>query len=212
MSAETASEKLFEEFCRLTGIPCSRVATAAVRTPDFVIELGGMQVICEVKQIDPNDEDLQELAELRSGVGAGRYLPNRLRAKLKNVSAQLKNASESGRPTLLVVYDNTPFKGYTDHADAVQAMFGRNSVRVLMLTDPSLPPEVSDPFFGGDRGMGPERNTAVSAIAILDGGPRPPLTMRVYHSPYAAVRLDPAVFNSLPVTQRVLPDSTEVSL
>jgi hypothetical protein len=212
MSAKTASEKLFEEFCGLNGIPCSRVAPAAVRTPDFVIELGGTQATCEVKQIDPNDEDLQELAELRKGVGTGRYLPNRLRAKLKNVSTQLKNASESGRPTLLVVYDNTPFKSYTDHADVVQAMFGRNSVSVLMPTDPSLPPKVSDPFFGGDRGMGPERNTALSAIAILDGGPRPPLTMRVYHNPYAAVRLDPAVFNSLPATQRVLPDSTEVSL
>jgi hypothetical protein len=212
MSAETASEKLFEEFCRLNGIPCFRVAPAAARTPDFVIELGGTQVACEVKQIDPNDEDLRELDELREGVAAGRHLPNRLRAKLKNVSAQLKSASRSGRPTLLVVYDNTPFKSYTDHADVVQAMFGRNSVSVLVPADPSLPPQVSAPFFGGDRGMGPQRNTAVSAIAILDGGPRPSLTLRVYHSPYATVRLDPDVFDSLPVTQRVLPDATEVSL
>jgi hypothetical protein len=212
MSAATASEELFEEFCGLNGIPWSRVAPAASRTPDFVIQLGGTQITCEVKQIDPNDADLEELAELRMGGGAGRYLPNRLRAKLKNVSAQLKNASESARPTLLVVYDNTPFKSYTDHADVVQAMFGRNSVTVLTPTDPSLPPQVSAPFFGGDRGMGPARNTAVSAIAILDGGPRPPLTLRVYHNPYAAVRLDPAVFSSLPATQRVLQDSTEVSL
>ncbi len=91
-------------------------------------------------------------------------------------------------------------------------MFGRKSVSVLGPTDPSLPPQVSDPFFGGNRGVGPERNTAVSAIAILDGGPRPPLTLRVYHNPYAAVRLDPGVFNSLPASQRVLPDATEVSL
>jgi hypothetical protein len=113
MSLETASEKLFEEFCRLNGVPCFRVAPASVRTPDFAIEHGGTEVTCEVKQIDPNDEDLRELAELQEGVGAGRYLPNRLRAKLKKVSAQLKSASQSGRPTLLVVYDNTPFKSYT---------------------------------------------------------------------------------------------------
>ena len=212
MSAETASEKLLGAFFGLHGIPCVRVPSAAGRTPDFVIELGGTQVTCEVKQIDPNDEDLRELAELRKGVGAGRYLPNRLRAKLKNVSAQLKSASASGRPTLLVVYDNTPFKSYTDHADVVQAMFGRNSVSVLGPRDPSLPPQISDPFFGGDRGMGPGRNTAVSAIVILDGGPKPPLTLRVYHNPYAAVRLDPGVFDSLPATQRVLPDAPGVSL
>jgi hypothetical protein len=212
MSVETASERLFEEFCSLNGIPCCRIAPAAARTPDFAITLKGTQVTCEVKQIDPNAEDLHELAELGEGAVAGRYLPNRLRAKLKNVSAQLKSAVASGRATLLVVYDNTPFKSYTDHADVVQAMFGRNSVKVLVPADPSSPLQVSDPFFGGDRGIGPEHNTNVSAIAILDGGPRPPLTFRVYHNPYAVVRLDPRVFESLPATQRLLPDSTNVSL
>jgi hypothetical protein len=211
MSAATASERLFEEFCALHLVPCSRVAPAPDRTPDFTIQLDGTQIICEIKQIDPNDADLEELAEVRGEIASGRYLPNRLRAKLKKVSAQLKSAAESGRPTLLVVYDNTPFKAYTDHADVVQAMFGRNSVAVSW-PDASLPPRVSAPFFGGDRGMGPQHNTAISAIVILDGGPRPPLSLRVYHNPYAGVKLDPTVFRALPATQRVLPDSTEVSL
>ena len=212
MNVETASEKLFEEFCGLNGIPCCRIGPAAVRTPDFAITLKGAQVSCEVKQIDPSAEDLRELAEVREGAVAGRYLPNRLRGKLKNVSSQLKSAFVAGRPTLLVVYDNTPFKSYTDHADVVQAMFGRNSVKVLVPANSSLPLQVSDPFFGGDRGIGPKHNTKVSAIAILDGGPRLPLTLRVYHNPYAVVRLDPRVFESLPATQRLLPDATNVSL
>jgi hypothetical protein len=212
MSLETASETLFKEYCSQNGIPCCRIAPAAARTPDFAITLKGTQVTCEVKQIDPNAEDLRELRELREGAVAGRYLPDRLRAKLKNVSAQLKSAVASGRPTLVVVYDNTPFKGYTDHADGVQAMFGRNSVTVLLPADSSSPPQVSGPFFGGDRGIGPEHNTKVSAIAILDGGPRPPLTLRVYHNPYAVIRLDPRMFESLPASQRLLPNSTSVSL
>ena len=61
MSTETASEKLFEEFCGMNEIPCQRVGRAAVRTPDFAIELRGTQITSEVKQIDPNDEDLREL-------------------------------------------------------------------------------------------------------------------------------------------------------
>jgi hypothetical protein len=201
MSTETASERLFEEFCRTNGIPCFRVAKAAGRTPDFVIELGGKQITCEVKQIDPNEEDRRELDEARKRDGAFRYLPNRLRAKLKKVSPQLSSASEAGRPTLLVVYDNTAFKDYTGHFDVVSAMFGRHSVRVRVPTDPSLPPQASGWFIGGDRGMGPRHNTAVSAVAILDGGPKPPLSLRVYHNPFAAVRLHPSVFDSLPVTQ-----------
>jgi hypothetical protein len=57
----TWSEKLFAEFCTLNAIPCSRVARADDPTPDFVIELGSAQVTCELKQINPNAEDLQEL-------------------------------------------------------------------------------------------------------------------------------------------------------
>jgi hypothetical protein len=212
MSAETQSERLFQEFCRLYGISCERLTPTGCRTPDFVVDFGGTRVICEVKQIDPNKADESDLAEPPHGADAGRLVPNRLRAKLKKVSAQLKSASQSGRPTLLVMYDHTPFKGYTLHTDAVEAMFGRNSVRVRVPMDPSLPPQISSPFFGGDRGMGPGRNTAVSAIAILDVGPHPSLTLRVYHNPYAAVRLDPRAFASLPVTQPVLPDAPVVSL
>src|SRR5439155_5420396 len=40
-------------------------------------------------------------------------------------------------------------------------------------------PQASAPFFGGDRGMCPGRNTVVSAIAILDGAPTSPLGLRV---------------------------------
>ena len=212
MNAETQSERLFQEFCRLYRISCERLTPTGRRTPDFVVDFGGTEVICEVKQIDPNKEDGSELAELPHDADAGRIVPNRLRAKLKKISPQLKSASQRGRPTLLVVYDHTPFKGYTLHTDVVEAMFGRNSVIVRMPTDPSLPPQISRLFFGGDRGMGPGRNTAVSALAILDDRLQPPLTLRVYHNPYAAVRLDPRAFASLPVTQPVLPDEPVVSL
>ena len=212
MSAVTQSERLFQEFCRLYGIPCERLTPTGRRTPDFIVDFRGTQIICEVKQIDPNKDDERELTELAHHGGEGRLVPNRLRAKLKKVSAQLKSASQTGRPTLLVVYDHTPFKAYTLHTDVVEAMFGRNSVRVRVPTDPSSPPQISSPFFGGDRGMGPRHNTAVSAVAILDGGTQPPLTLRVYHNRYAAVRLDPRAFALLPITQPVLPDAVEIYL
>ena len=116
MSVQPISERLFEQFCEANRIPCSRVDTGVRRTPDYVITLGGVRVTCEVKQIDPNPEDLRELAEIRGGSATARYIPNRLRGKLKDVSAQLKAAAQAGCPTLLVVYDNTPFKSYTDQS------------------------------------------------------------------------------------------------
>ncbi len=212
MSVQPVSEQLFEQLCEANRIPCSRVDTGVHRTPDYVITLGSVRVTCEVKQIDPNAEDLRELAEIRDGSATARYIPNRLRGKLKDVSAQLQGSARAGCPTLLVVYDNTPFKSYTDHADVLQAMFGRHSVRMSVPADTSLPSQVSVPFFGGNRGLGPERNTAVSAVAILDGGPRQVSGLRVYNNVYAVVRLDPGVFGRLPVSQMVLPDATEVRL
>jgi hypothetical protein len=121
LSAPTASERLFEELCGSNGIPCSRLLQAAVRAPDFVVELRGVQIACEIKQNDLNDEDRKELAELNKGTGTGRYLANRLRGKLKDVSA------------------------YTHDSDVRQAMFGQISVRVETSTDLSLPPRVPTP-------------------------------------------------------------------
>jgi hypothetical protein len=204
------SETLFEQLCSSHGIPCERIATEAVRTPDFAISLRSIRVICEVKQIDPNVEDLQEMQNVSSAQATGRFVPNRLRAKLKNVSGQLKAATLAGSPTMLVVYDNTPFKMYTDHLDVAQAMFGAHSVAVSKGSDAH--PVVSDPFFGGNRGLTPNHNTAVSALAILDGGPTSVLSLRVYHNPYAAVVLNPDLLEGLPVVQRLLPGATTVNL
>jgi hypothetical protein len=212
MSNGEFAESLFELFCAANGVPCERVPTGRSPAPDFIAAFGGCRVTCEVKQIDMNDVDLQDLQTLQEEGASGRYVVNRLRDKLKHVSSQLKAASRLGTATLLVIYDNTPFKSYSDHGEVVQAMFGRNSVVVSVPEDPSLPTQVSQPFFAGDRGVGPRHNTALSAIAVLDGGPHPPLRLRVYHNPFAAVRLDPGVFATLPVSQPVRPDTREVEL
>lgn len=204
------SETLFEELCSTHGIPCEKLPTATDRTPDFAITLRSVRVICEVKQIDPNFEDSQEIRNVRLDQAIGRFVPNRLRAKLKNVSGQLKAASVAGSPTILVVYDNTLFKIYTDHFDVVQAMFGAHTVAVSKGRDTD--PIISEPFFGGNRGLTPNQNTAVSALAILDGGPTSERRLRVYHNPYAAVVLQPELLEVLPVVQRLLPGDTTVNL
>jgi len=135
-----------------------------------------------------------------------------MREKLKDVSAQLKAASRDGRPTLLVVYDNTPLKMYTFHSDVAQAMFGRDSVSVSVSLDATHSEVVSQPFFGGNRGLTPSQNTSVSALAILDGGPNASLALRVYHNPYALVLLRAELFAGLPVTQPLLPGATAITL
>ena len=111
--------------------------------------------------------DLEELQPIQSEETIGRLVPNRLRGKLKDVSGQLKTACLTGHPTMLVVYDNTPSKIYTDHLDVVQAMFGALSVTMTIPKQGGAEAIVSEPFFGGNRGVAPQQNTSVSALAIL---------------------------------------------
>ncbi|HEX4570542.1 MAG TPA: hypothetical protein VH184_08965, partial [Dongiaceae bacterium] len=47
----TKSEKLFEQFLSANGIPFRRVSTAATRTPDYEIEIGGRCVVIEIKEL-----------------------------------------------------------------------------------------------------------------------------------------------------------------
>jgi hypothetical protein len=95
---QPVSERLFEQFCQANGIPCSPVGTGPGSTPDYLISLGGIRVTCEVKQINPNTEDLKELAALSQHGATARYISKRLRAKLKKISPQLKDASSAGCP------------------------------------------------------------------------------------------------------------------
>lgn len=212
---ETISERLFKKFCEACRIPCTKIPEKGgegVQTPDFEIVLRGVDIFCEIKQIDLGPDDKKELREAEKKGAYARLLPNRLRAKLKKISPQLSEASDSGSPTIAVIYDNTLFKDYVRHADVLQAMFGDYTNVVTITEDPSQAPEVSDAFFGGHRRLTPSHNTSLSAIGILDGGLEGPQSLRLYHNPYAKVRLEPSLFDGLPVHQPVLPDSDEVSL
>jgi len=124
----TQSEDLFRKYCSDSGIPCRPIEVTGVRTPDFEVELAGVKVICELKQLDPNEDDLRERAKIIAGVSEGRLIPNRLRRLLKGISGQLKSASTAGHPTLMIVYDNTPFCAYLDDDNVRESMFGRWSI------------------------------------------------------------------------------------
>ena len=209
VSRRTISEALVKQFFALHGVGCKPVPTRpGQRTPDFILELA-QPVVCEVKQIEPNKEDLapfanpSTLGELGSSEprAKGRRVPNRFRAVLKGISPQLRGASKDGTSTLLVVYDATPFQLYSDDTDIMQAMFGHLSVDVW--EDATGAIQHSEPYFGGKRAMTPTTNTSVSAVGILRGGPEPStLSLTIFHNPFARVPLNPSLFDGLPVEHK----------
>jgi hypothetical protein len=205
--ALTISEQLFQRFCETYGIPCQRIPAGAVRTPDFRIRLRDQDIVCEVKQIDPNAADDEDIAH--TGQTKGRLVPHRVRQKMED-TAQLRRASEEGFPTLFIVYDHTPLQMYTDDEDVVTAILGGNSVKVT--ADATGQITVSNPFFGDGQRSWRTRfhgNPHVSAIAVLDTGP---LALRLYHNPDAALVLPVNLFTGLPVTHPLPPGATSVTL
>jgi len=195
------SEQLFEQFCEVNGIQCQRISPGLERSPDYDLRIHGTRVVCEVKQIDPNPEEKEVFKRAATGRSAGFWIGNRVRDKLKDVSAQLKAATASGLPTMLVVYNNTAAFDYTGHSKIVQAMFGHKSFRISWPDEHGSDPQVSPPFFGANRGMTKNQNTAVSALAALDRHQGGQLKLRLYPNPFAAVPLPAQIFHGLPVEQ-----------
>lgn len=207
------AEQLFEQRCKKLGVSCSRIAPSDGPTADFQVQAGGTDFICEVKRIDMNEQDRAEIENMRIGKATGRLVPNRLRKKLKDVSRQLQNAAASGLPTMLVVHDNTPLKMYTDHHDVITSMFGEERVALRVLPDdPSADPDVSDPFFGGNRAFTPRHNTSISVLAILDGDPSEPGGLHLYFNPYAAVAMPASVAIDLEASVQLPPGADSVRL
>jgi hypothetical protein len=172
------------------------------------VKINGTRIVCEIKQIDPNDDDRQIFSSVNARQATFTWFRNRLSDKLKDVSAQLKTASRSSTPTMLVVYNNTPSFNYTQHSEVVQAMFGQKSSVISFPDAEDAEPRVSRPFFGGQKRMTANTNTSVSVVAVLHSqGEQPKL--RVYHNPFAATPLAPGIFDGLPVDQPVRPDTEE---
>ena len=114
MSVKTISENHFEDFCSQKGLILKRVQTAGTPTPDYELLIGGVKVIVEIKQFDPNPEEKR--AKLVSGkvmiINAGK-LGERIRKAISEAIPQLKALSKGIHPSLLMLYNNTLFTNHT---------------------------------------------------------------------------------------------------
>ena len=105
------------------------------------------------------------MEDASSGQATGRFVPNRLRAKLKNVSSQLKQLP-CGLSFVLgddngIQNVHRSFRLPKRCSVATVWRFRKGAV---------ADPVVSDPFFGGNHGLTPI-TTPRESLAILDGGP-----------------------------------------
>jgi hypothetical protein len=190
----TSSEREFEAFCRIRGIPLERIPEADTRTPDYEIAIGSERVIVEVKETSPNPEELesQRLVKERGyGKAIGGTPGDRVRKMIRSASAQLKARSQGVLPALLVVFDQGRVAGHVEGFHIRVAMYGLEQIYI------AVPPlGVGRPYATGS-GHGPKRkmtetdNTSVSAIAALVMTGPDSHILYVYRNRFARVPLNP---------------------
>lgn len=62
----TISEKLFENFCEQNKLTYSKIEEDNVnRSPDYFLKIGDYQIIVEVTEFKLNEEEKEQLSELR---------------------------------------------------------------------------------------------------------------------------------------------------
>jgi hypothetical protein len=124
----TISERYFKEWCCLNHIKWRPIRKARVdshKRPDFAIKVGGHWCVVEVKQIDLNPQDkeqLQRAFEKREGGAAWKRSPGyRLLRGLRHAESQLHKFSMRGLPTVVCFFDTTI--GFFDTPrEVIQAM------------------------------------------------------------------------------------------
>lgn len=212
----TKSEQLFESFCRVQGVACRRVSETTTPRPDYVLELEGQEMLAEVKQFDPNEEERSAIERLAKGehVVFGGKPGERLRRAIRSANTQLRELL-AGRSmsTMLVVYNNTPCSLHTKPYAVMTAMQGLDVVDVEVPLDPSESPRFGDTRSGpAGRVMRADANTSTSAVAVLSGHDPNEFRMAVYHNRHAASPLEPRLMRFPGVVHLRLPEGASNSV
>jgi hypothetical protein len=187
VTVQTISERLFESLCESLGIACDPIPRSAnQRTADYRLTLAQTSVIAEVKQLDPSPEDARIARELAErGRAGGCYAPGRrIRQEITDSYKQLRRESDGRYPAVLVLYDNTGGgTGCIAAHDVLTAMYGEEYVEVRVAADTG--DEAVAFRAGGNRGVTPQANRALSAVAVLRAWSGTPV-LEIYHNRYAA--------------------------
>ena len=195
MSKQTISEELFERFCKENKIQLSRIEVSTVsgkKEPDYEIATSLGTVLVEVKQFDPNPEELrlQKQLEDKGWTEAFGGEPGaKVRLKIQSAAKQLKSRGAGSVPSMVVLYNNVPIsRRGTDPYEIKTAMYGMEKFDLSIASNTS---EVSikDRGFGPKRKMTPRSNTSISAVAALYNVLDQQLSMCVFHNVYIAMPL-----------------------
>jgi hypothetical protein len=192
----TFSEKLFEQYCRKTGITCTRIPERREKTPDYEVRVDNQLIIVEVKEIHRSKEE-SESDRVLALRGYGNVLSctpgDRIRQKIDDCSAQIKARTRNTFPSVLVLFDHGLRFGHLDPYAVRAAMYGLEQLHIALPplgVEPHQNPYVTGSTFGPKRRMTPSEKKAISALGVLHTPEAGEVALCVYHNKFATIPLD----------------------
>lgn len=190
-------ELLFEDYCGQLGLSCSRIDESrkhGEKTPDYLLNVGGIEIPTEIKAFEPNPDDKENerlLAERGYGNATGRTVGHRLALLLKRARPQLRawNAQHAPGPALVVVADFHGL-GVADPVDIAAVLEGHITVQMEIPSDRRSSPCAVGTAREPSRESPHNRNQLVSAIGVLNLQRDGATSLSVFHNPHAQFPLD----------------------
>lgn len=214
----TESEQIFEQWCTAQGIGCSRMPEGARRMPDYQIDLAGLSVLAEIKQIEPTEHEQWLVKQAREGseFAFGFFGPERqatidkrgtlgwrVRPAIVDAASQLREQAAPSQPGVIVLYNRSlPF--LTDDTNMMAGMHGTLEWKGPMTADGEA---LLAEHLGGGRTLSAIHNRTVSGVwRLFDLGDHPGVD--VFHNCYAANPIDPEALRGFVLAQWTMRERT----
>ena len=163
---------------------------------DFELQLSTGLAVAEIKQFDPNQQDVaRESTPPGQLMGAGYAPTKRLRNLLSDAYRQIKPYAAHGIPAIVVCYNNAGAMNWIDNFTVTRAMFGGMAAYLALGQDGII--HHTGQGFTDQRKV--TRNTCrgLSAVCVLSTPSSNETKLVAYHNPYAANPLLPRALRAL---------------
>jgi hypothetical protein len=201
MAPSTKSEMLFERFCEIRKIRFEVITARTEKTPDYNIYLDGTKIAVEVKEINPNLTEKENIKEFhrRKTVAIRSQLGKRVRDKITDAAGKFRDAAQDNCPSILILQNNVELHKHTEPADILAAMYGQLYFPVY--GNPGETLSIGEMRSGPKKKMTPDSNTSISAVGVLQQPRRGDPDLAIYHNFHARAHLNPSLLLPLNIRQ-----------
>jgi hypothetical protein len=196
---KTKSEEVLEEFLTLNNLPFQKVEEVqekAAHRPDYLVQIGNCELLCEVKEL-AEDEKFGTIPDpLHPHIKlSSRTVGKHVRRTIERSRKQIQYGAKQGIPSILLIYNSLDpaFQDFgTADPDFVSAMYGEYTFLIDRNTR-----ETSELFNGRNSSLQESKNTSFSAVGRLadtcrktdDGDIVRELTVTLFENVFAEVKL-----------------------